>query len=155
MSKSFIVVGIVLILLSLAIFIYQKKKYYYLGVFGYNDNDKTVLLNISATGRYLINETIFSKKTDKNVSFKIEEGEYQKECGRLIITPLNQICYLYHNLKELLKNNYYLKKNAKTASYELLIKGHEMFLDNHKLHKFKNGKLVSNKQFIRLKSKQK
>lgn len=148
-----IIIIIIAITAGILIWIYQKTKYDYLGIFGYSEERKNVFLKISATGHYVLNETKIPEHPTQRAIFKIEEGIYSKQANSLDLCPEKCVCYFYKNVGKLVQNNYYQQVQYKTANYKLLYTKHGLALNGYIFHKFSRGKIVSVKQFLKNKHK--
>ncbi|MDF7673021.1 hypothetical protein PT281_07045 [Lactobacillus sp. ESL0701] len=149
------VIGICFILLSLVImlllFVLQRKKYFYIGNF-VNDTDGLVI-KLSETGRYIINKTIFGNKVSKQAVFQIEEGKYLVKNHAIKLVPDNAVKYYFHNVNQLIRNNWFNSKKMKLTSSVITIKKSTLVMNNNELQKFSGGKLVTLRNFNKVSKK--
>lgn len=142
-------IGICLILLSMVImlllFVLQRKKYFYIGNFV--NNDDGLVIKLSETGRYIINKTIFGNKVSKQAVFQIEEGKYSVKDNAIKLVSDNAVKYYFHNINQLIRNNWFNSEKIKLSSSIITIKKGKLIMNNNELQKFSGGKLVTLRNF--------
>lgn len=153
MTIKVAIIVLAMIICGMGIMLYQKKKYYYIGNFIYSKENKNIVINVSATGHYVINMTTVSSNPNKQAVFEIEEGSYQKKNDTLQMLPQKLTRYIYHDVKALMSNKWSKCKESVPKDYSFMLQGHKLTLNNNQFHKLSRGKVVTTKQFLKSKSK--
>ncbi|RXT58238.1 hypothetical protein [Lacticaseibacillus chiayiensis] len=155
MATNISILVLAMIATGMAIMIYQRRKYFYLGTFFIGQGMTSTVINLKNSGHYVINIIDVSENPKSPASFKIEEGSFSKNGAIIDLKPEKLSTFTYPNSQALMTNNWGGHEESESESHQISLQDHALMLSGKTLQPLNQGKVVTVKQFIQNKKKSK